>query len=120
MSDKKSPTEVARQSKDGYQVAKRWYMLILFSLCQVTIGCAWICFAPLFDLLVDIYHVDLFTINWLSISYCIIFLPMNFPSTYVLDRYGLRAGLTIGMVGTCVGLWLRILINDSFWYAVAG
>lgn len=45
---------------------------------------------------------------------------MNFPSTYVLDKYGMRTGLTIGMVTTCVGLWLRIMINKSFWFPVMG
>jgi len=95
-------------------------MLILFCLCNVTIGVGWICFAPLFDLLEELYGVNLMTINYLSLSFCIIFLPMNFPSTYVLDTYGLRVGLTIGMIVFTLGLWVRCLINYSFWYVVIG
>jgi len=115
-----TPSEICRQSTDWYQVLKRWYMLGIFAFCNITIGCAFICFSPLFSLVIDIYGVSLFTVNWMTISYCIIYLPMNFPSTYILDKYGLRVGLTIGMLGTTVGLWIRCLINHSFWFAVAG
>jgi len=50
----------------------------------------------------------------------VIFVPMNFPSTFVLDRYGLRVGVIVGMILLVIGLWIRVLINYSFWYVIAG
>lgn len=50
----------------------------------------------------------------------IAFIPINFPSVAVLDRYGLRAGVTLGMGLTVVGIWLRCLINVDMTYAVVG
>ena len=97
-----------------------WYILFLFSMSTLISGCAWICFAPIFDLLQATYGVRLLTINYLSMSYCLLFLPMNFPSTYILDRFGLRVGITLGIAITVVGLWLRCLINKSFLFVVVG
>ena len=50
----------------------------------------------------------------------IAFIPVNFPSVTVLDRYGLRAGVTLGMGLTVVGIWLRCLMNVDMTYAVVG
>lgn len=101
-------------------MCQSWYILFLFSLCTMISGCAWICFAPIFDLLQAAYGINLLTINYLSMSYCLLFLPVNFPSTYVLDRFGLRIGVSTGILITVVGLWIRCLINKSFWFVIAG
>ena len=45
---------------------------------------------------------------------------MNFPSVLALDKYGLRVGVLIGIFGTTAGLWLRCLIQQSFWFVIAG
>lgn len=92
-------------------IFQSWYILFLFSLCTFISGCAWICFAPIFDLLMAVYGINLLTINYLTMSYCMLFLPVNFPSTYILDRFGLRVGVFIGILLSVLGLWLRCLIN---------
>lgn len=80
----------------------------------------WICFAPIFDLMMELYGVSLLTINYLSMSFMIIYVPMNFPSTYVLDKYGMRTGVLIGMTGLTAANGLRCLINESFIFVVLG
>jgi fucose permease len=64
--------------------------------------------------------VSLFTVNYLSLIYMFLFIPMNFPSTIILDKFGLRVGVLLGLAITVVGLWLRCAINTSFYYVVAG
>lgn len=64
--------------------------------------------------------INLLTINYLSMSYRLLFIPVNFPSTYILDRYGLRCDVTIGFLLSTIGLWLRCLINYNFWFVIAG
>ena len=59
-------------------------------------------------------------VNYLSMSFMMLFLPMNFPSVLALDKYGLRVGVLIGIFGTTAGLWLRCLIQQSFWFVIAG
>jgi fucose permease len=50
-------------------------------------------------------------VNMMSYSFMVLFLPMNFPCVYVLETYGLRWGVLLGIVSTAVGLWMRCLIN---------
>ena len=50
----------------------------------------------------------------------IFFIPVNFPSVYVLDRWGLRLGVSIGMALTIIGLGFRCLMGLNFVWAVAG
>ena len=50
----------------------------------------------------------------------IFFIPVNFPSTSVLDNYGLRVGIALGMGLTTLGIWFRCLMGHSIFYAVAG
>ena len=59
-------------------------------------------------------------INYLSQSFMIFYLPMNQPSVIALDRKGLKFGVSIGIVMTTVGLWMKAMVNLSFWWVVAG
>jgi len=98
---------------------RRYFMLFLFSLSSMTTAAGWICFAPIFDL-IQSYGQSPFTVNYLSISYMILFLPAQYPCSLLMNKYGLRVGLTVGIILTVVGAWLRCLINSSFSYAIAG
>ena len=40
-----------------------------------------------------------------------LYLPMNFPCVYVVEKYGLRVGVVGGILITTLGLWLRVFIN---------
>ena len=45
---------------------------------------------------------------------------MNFPCVYVIDKFGLRWAIVLGITSTTVGLWMRTLINVNFMFLVAG
>ena len=59
-------------------------------------------------------------VNLMSYSFMALFLPMNFPCVYVLEKWGLRWGVIGGIISTAVGLWLRCFINTSFYIALVG
>ncbi len=80
----------------------------------------WIAFAPLSDVLQNNYGVSIYLVNYLSQSFMLAYIPMNQPAVYVLDRIGLKTGMTVGIVGTTIGLWMKCLINISFNYVVIG
>jgi hypothetical protein len=51
----------------------------------------------------------------------IMYVPMNFPSVAVIDIWGLRAGLAIGMTLTTIGFWLKCMMyKHSIAWAVIG
>ena len=58
--------------------------------------------------------------NMMSYSFMVLFLPMNFPCVYIIEVYGLRMGVILGIVTTAIGMWTRTLINVSFTYALIG
>ncbi|CDW84415.1 major facilitator superfamily protein [Stylonychia lemnae] len=66
------------------------------------------------------YKVSIFIINYMSQIYMVAYLPMNFPSVFALDKLGLRYGVLIGITLTTLGLWLRVLINESFAWVIVG
>ena len=50
----------------------------------------------------------------------IIYPPVYFPSAWVLDVYGLKKGLLGGSFLTCIGMWIKCLINKGFFWAWIG
>ena len=56
----------------------------------------------------------------MTMSFMAFFLPMNIPAVIALDRFGLRVGILIGIFGTCIGLWIRVWINQSFTSVIVG
>ena len=59
-------------------------------------------------------------VNLMSYSFMALYLPMNFPCVYVVEKYGLRWGVVSGIIITTIGLWIRVLINESFYFALVG
>lgn len=41
----------------------------------------------------DYYQVSYDAINWLSLMYMIVTIPFTLPSTWFIDKYGVRAGV---------------------------
>lgn len=95
-------------------------MLALFCMAAIINNGTWIVQAPIFDLEIALYGTSIYMINFLSASYMIFYAPLNFPSVAALDKYGLKTGVVIGMVGTTIGCWLKCLVNSSFFFVVIG
>ena len=71
---------------------------------------------PLFQ----VYGVSSLVVNCMSYSFMALYLPMNFPCVYVIEKYGLRWAIVGGIVTTTVGLWMRTLLNVNFMFLAAG
>lgn len=57
--------------------------------------------------------LSFFNIDFLAMSYMLIFLVMSFPASYVIDTYGIRTGLTIGAILTGVFALLKGFYADN-------
>ena len=44
----------------------------------------------------------------------------TFLANYILDTYGLKVGISIGVIGMMAGMSVRLLINESFYYLFLG
>ena len=49
-----------------------------------------------------------------------IFILFVFPTNYVLDKGGLKLGVLLGLILTCVGMWVKCLINKAFYWVLIG
>ena len=56
----------------------------------------------------------------MSYSFMALYLPMNFPCVYVIDKWGLRIAIIGGIASTALGLWVRTFLNYSFYMALIG
>jgi hypothetical protein len=99
---------------------KRFAMLALFGLCASVSQAGWICFAPIFGLCEAAYGIGLFSVNYMSMIYMLMFLPMYWPVVMIVDKYGLRKGLLFGIFGTTIGATMRSFINHGFIWAMLG
>ena len=55
----------------------------------------WISFAPKADITAEYYKTSFANVNWLSLIYMVTTIPIGFLSTWVLDTFGLRTGVSL-------------------------
>ena len=53
-------------------------------------------------------------ISALGIIYMIMFLILNYPSSLIINKFGLRLAVIIGMSFTILGMLVKLLVNQSF------
>uniref|UniRef100_A0A7N6B9F4 Major facilitator superfamily (MFS) profile domain-containing protein n=1 Tax=Anabas testudineus TaxID=64144 RepID=A0A7N6B9F4_ANATE len=71
--------------------------------------CIWLTFAPVADQSAQYLKVSLDDINWLSLVYMIVAIPLSFGTTWLLDTFGLRITLILGSWLNMFGAVLRFL-----------
>ena len=59
-------------------------------------------------------------INIISYCFLVMFLPFNFPSIWVVEQYGLRMCVLIGTGSTVLGICVRCLVNQNFYFLFTG
>ena len=97
MSDEKYTTE-----------AYRWVVLLLFMFTTIMNQMNWITFAPMMNDVAELYGVSPDTILYLlTASFMIVYVFMNYPATWAIDKYGLKWGTGIGVIFTGVFGLLR-------------
>ena len=76
----------------------RWVVLIVFMLINVTIQMLWISYAPVTGPAAKFYGVTDLQIGILSMWFMIAYIPLSMPVSWVIDTYGFRLAVSIGVV----------------------
>ena len=92
----------------------RWVVLGAFALLNAVVQLNWITFAPVTAEAADYYGVSDLQIGLLSMVFMVVFVVMSIPASYIIDTYGLRAGVGIGAVLTGVFGLTRGLLGSQF------
>jgi len=99
----------------------RYVASVIYAISAIVNSVLWITTSPLQTNLQTAYGLSSIIINLgTSLNYLIIFPPMTFLSNYIIDELGIRPSILIGNFLTIIGMWMRTLSNDSFYYIFAG
>ena len=86
-------------SEKTFQIYRyRWVVLVVFMLINVTIQMLWISYAPVTGPAAKFYGVTDLQIGILSMWFMIAYIPLSMPVSWVIDTYGFRPAVSIGVV----------------------
>lgn len=98
----------------------RWFMLSLFMLMVAANQLLWITFAPITGDATKYYGVSDLSIGILSMCFMIVYIFVSVPASWIIDKYGIRAGVGTGAVFTGVfGLIRGFAGQDYNWLLIA-
>ncbi|XP_045470838.1 uncharacterized MFS-type transporter C09D4.1 [Harmonia axyridis] len=120
------PTEVKVSNLPAIEPLKdykiRWFILTLFVLFSAANSMQWIQYSIIANVITEYYNVSTIWVDWTSIIYMVLYIPFIFPGSYLLDKLGLRIAIILGISGTCIGSWIKVLsiAPDRFYIGFLG
>ncbi len=92
----------------------RWVVLGVFMFVNLTIQTLWIAYAPISGPAAEFYGVSDLQIGFLAMSFMIAFIPLSIPVAWVIDTYGFKLAVSIGVI--LMGFFgvLRGVAGDNF------
>jgi cyanate permease len=92
----------------------RWIVLGVFMFIVAVNQLLWITFAPITTNATEYYGVTDLQIGILSMCFMIVYIVVSIPASWVIDSYGIRAGVGTGAVLTGVFGLLRGLATTNY------
>lgn len=94
---------------------KRWIVLAVFSLITLLSAFNWIEYNIVQDAIIFYYNQSLpddeaqkiDAVNWFSMVYMLCYIPLIFPTMFLLDRKGLKLSCTLGILLTFIGSCIK-------------
>ena len=86
---------------------RRWFMLAMVVLCTMSNVMMWISFSPVADFAEEYYETSATVIDLLSTVFLINFVLLSIPTSYLVNKKGLRLSLTVGAFLNMAGAMIR-------------
>lgn len=96
----------------------RWVVLAVFTFANLAIQTLWISYAPITGPAAKFFGVSDLQIGLLSMSFMIAYLPLSIPVSWVIDTYGFRVAVGIGVILMGVFGILRGIAGASYSYVL--
>ncbi|XP_031621871.1 feline leukemia virus subgroup C receptor-related protein 2 [Contarinia nasturtii] len=110
---KGSSNNLEAQNQGEFQVyTRRWIVLAIFTLYSASNALQWIQYSIIANIVEKYYNVSNNWVNWTSMIFMIIYIPLIFPASWFLDKMGLRVTALCGAFGTCIGAWVKVFSVD--------
>ncbi|XP_055080562.1 solute carrier family 49 member A3 isoform X2 [Periophthalmus magnuspinnatus] len=88
---------------------RRWFVLLVLCLLNLSNATLWLSFAPVSSQTASYLGVSLAQVNWLSLVYMLLSVPLSLGTTWMLDTLGLRLTLIVGSWLNMTGAVIRFL-----------
>jgi len=102
--------EYAERGPSWKAAPERWRMLWIFGLGCIVNQAIWIGFSPVQTEMMARCDVSSTWVNFLSLSFMVLYIPASFPASYVTDVFGGRSALLCGVVLNLVGAIVRAVL----------
>lgn len=129
-SDKSLPVETPAETKTPLLFKRRWLMLLLFASFSASNAYQWNHLVIVGDKMVLYYNASLpaselgqfFAVDFLSMVYQVVYIPLIFPATWMLDKTGLRLTVIAGCLLNVVGALVKCFAvqPNLFWLLFLG
>ena len=96
----------------------RWIVLLLFMFSNITLQMLWISYASVTSSAVVYYNVDEIMIFLLSALFMIVYIPVTFIASWVIDKYDFKIGCGIGALLAGVFGFLRFIAGNNYGLAL--
>jgi len=92
----------------------RWVVLGVFMFVNLTIQTLWITYAPISGPAAQFYGVNDLQIGFLAMSFMIAFIPLSIPVAWVIDTFGFKLAVSVGVILMGVFGILRGLAGSNY------
>jgi MFS family permease len=92
----------------------RWVILVVYMFITAVNQLLWITFAPITTEATSYYGVSDIWIGILSMSFMFVFIIFSIPASWIIDKYGIKAGVGIGAILTGVFGFLRGFVDTDY------
>ncbi|XP_032806747.1 solute carrier family 49 member A3 [Petromyzon marinus] len=89
--------------------ARRWFVLAVLCLLNLSNALIWLSFAPIADKAATFFGISLAQVNWLAIVFLVACIPCGIVASWSMDSIGLRVTLVLGSWLNALGSVLRAL-----------
>jgi FLVCR family feline leukemia virus subgroup C receptor-related protein len=113
-------TQVKPQQTKLYK--RRWLILCLYILYAAINAFQWFEYSIITNVVMKFYNVSAVAVDWTSIIYMALYMPMVIPVSYLMEIIDLRKTAIIGVVGTALGTTVKLfsLSPDKMWVTYLG
>nr|CAH8862607.1 unnamed protein product [Trichobilharzia regenti] len=97
---------------------RRWFALFIFCFCSFSNAYQWIHLNIISDRVLFFWGASIpgstedvhqIAVDWLSMIYMLTYIPLIFPSTWILDKWGLRVTMLVATALNAVGAWAKCI-----------
>lgn len=107
----------SQQHSDFKVYKRRWLVLIIFTFYSASNALQWIQFSIIANVIQRYYNISSTWVDWTSMIFMISYIPLIFPASWMLDKWGLRVTALCGAVGTAIGAWIKVFsVDPSLFY----